>query len=53
VQLPGGVKAEDIKANFEGGMLTVDVPKAPGAQTIKVQVSGRPEKQVIEAGSKS
>ena len=44
VQLPGGIRPEDIKASFDNGMLTVEIPKAKGPQPIKIEVSGKSEK---------
>src|SRR5881409_3329530 len=32
MQLPGDVKGDQIKATFDNGILTVDVPKMPAAQ---------------------
>jgi len=51
VQLPSEIRAEEIKATFEVGMLTVEIPKAAVAKPIKIQVSGQSEKKAIEAGS--
>src|SRR5437879_6073411 len=36
--LPREVKAEDIKADFENGVLTVQVPRLPKPQPIKVAI---------------
>ena len=36
--LPGDVKAEDIKADFEDGVLTVQVPRAPKPQPVKIAI---------------
>jgi HSP20 family protein len=38
LSLPGDVKAEDIKADFENGVLTVRVPRAPKPQPVKVAI---------------
>jgi HSP20 family protein len=38
VQLPGDIKASDIKASFENGVLTVDVPKSPEAKPVKIPI---------------
>ena len=54
VQLPGGIRAEDIKAGFDNGILTVEIPKAKGPQPIKIEVSGKSAKtQPQPVGSKS
>jgi HSP20 family protein len=39
VQLPSEVKAGDIEASFENGMLTVDVPRALAQKSIKVPIA--------------
>lgn len=51
MQLPGDVKSDEIKASFDNGILTVDVPKVPAAQPIKIQVTGKSQKQLVGAGS--
>ena len=38
VQLPGGVRPQDIKASFDSGMLTVEIPKAARPQPVKIQI---------------
>jgi HSP20 family protein len=38
VQLPGDIKASDIRASFENGVLTVDVPKSPEAKPVKIPI---------------
>ena len=40
IQLPGDIREEEIKADFENGVLTVSVPKAPRPQPKKIQISG-------------
>ncbi len=45
VQLPGGIRPEDIKASFDSGILTVEIPKARGPQPIKIEVSGKSDKK--------
>jgi HSP20 family protein len=45
VQLPGGVRPDDIKARFDSGMLTVEIPKAAKPQPVKIQISGKTEKK--------
>lgn len=52
VQLPGEVKQDGIKAQFDNGLLTIDVPKVPAAQPVKIQISGKSsQKQLVGAGS--
>jgi HSP20 family protein len=40
IQLPGDVKADDIKATFDAGMLTVEIPKVPAPQPVKIPITG-------------
>ena len=52
VQLPGEVKQDGIKAQFDNGILTIHVPKVPAAQPVKIQISGKSsQKQLVGAGS--
>jgi HSP20 family protein len=51
MQLPGDVKSDEIKASFDNGILTVDVPKVPAAQPIKIRVTGKAQKQLAGVGS--
>ena len=53
VQLPSEIRPEEIKANFEGGMLTVEIPKAAEAKPIKIEVSAQSEKEPVANGSRS
>lgn len=39
IPLPGDVRADDIHASFENGMLTVDVPSAPRPQPVRIPIS--------------
>jgi HSP20 family protein len=39
LQIPGGVDAEKIEANYKGGVLTVTLPKSPDAQKKTIPVS--------------
>jgi HSP20 family protein len=51
VALPGDVQADQIRASFDNGMLTVDVPRARRPQPKKIEVqAGR---QMAGAGKKS
>jgi len=47
VQLPAEIRPEEIKADFESGILTVEIPKAAVAKPIKIAVSGKAEKQAV------
>jgi HSP20 family protein len=51
MQLPGDVKGDQIKASFDNGILTVEVPKVPAAKPIKIQVMGKDQKQPAGSGS--
>jgi HSP20 family protein len=51
VQLPDGIKEGDIKASFENGMLTIEIPKVPAPKPVKIPISGRSEKQLVGANS--
>jgi HSP20 family protein len=51
VQLPAEIRPEEIKADFDSGILTVEIPKAAVAKPIKIQVSGKSEKTPV--GTKS
>ena len=52
VQLPAEIRAEEIKADFDSGILTVEIPKAAVAKPIKIAVSGKAQKQPVGANSK-
>jgi HSP20 family protein len=51
VQLPDGIKEGDIKASFENGMLTIEIPKVPAPKPVKIPISGGSEKQLVGANS--
>jgi HSP20 family protein len=52
VQLQGDIKASDIKASFENGVLTVDVPKSPEAKPVKIPIgSSKSDKQLVGSGN--
>jgi len=38
--LPTGVGADDVKAAFENGMLTIDVTHAPASKAVRIPVAG-------------
>jgi HSP20 family protein len=43
IALPGDIRAQDIKAGFDNGILTVDVPRAPKPKPVRIEV--RPGEQ--------
>lgn len=51
IPLPEGVKATDIKATFEGGVLeiVVPLPVTAAAAPAKVEVTGAEEKKTVKA----
>ncbi len=53
IQLPGDIDENDITANFEGGMLTITVPKAPRPQPKKIQISGETAPRKRQVAGKS
>jgi HSP20 family protein len=53
LQMPGDIKADDITAEFENGILTVVVPKSPRPQPKKIQVASGSQKQLAGTSSKN
>jgi HSP20 family protein len=52
IALPGDVQAENIKANFDNGVLTIDVPRARRPEPARIQVQpGQQAKQLSGASS--
>jgi HSP20 family protein len=56
ISLPGNIKADEITATFDDGVLTVQVPRAPKPEPAKIQVqhsssSEGSSKRKVEAGS--
>lgn len=51
VQLPGGIKDQEIKASFDNGMLMIEIPKVPAPQPTKIPVSSKSEKQPVGVGT--
>jgi HSP20 family protein len=50
--LPRTVRAEDIKAEYENGILTIRLPKAPEAKSRKIQI-GAGTQRTAEVGKKT
>lgn len=54
ISLPGDVRADDIKATFDNGVLNVFVPRAPKPEPKRIQIQpGEQAKQLSAAGSGS
>ena len=51
VMLPGEIQESGIKASFDHGILTVEVPKMPAPKPIKIEVTGKSQKQLVGAGT--
>jgi HSP20 family protein len=50
VQLPGDIKAGAIKASFDNGVLTVELPKSQPVQPVKISIgSGKSDKHLVGA----
>jgi HSP20 family protein len=49
VQLPGDVKEAEIKAAFDNGMLSIEIPKVPAPQAVKIPIAASSEKQLVGA----
>jgi HSP20 family protein len=50
IALPGDVKAEDIRATFDNGVLTVEVPRAPRPEPRRIQVQPGEQSRQAKAG---
>jgi HSP20 family protein len=54
VQLPGGIRPEDIRASFDDGILTIEIPKAKAPRPVKIEVGGKSQSTATRpAGAKS
>lgn len=53
VQLPAEIRPDEIKADFDRGILTVEIPKAAVAKPIKIAVTGRSEKKPVATGAQN
>ena len=49
IQLPGDVNVKEIKAAFENGILTIDIPKMQAPQPTKIPVTGTSEPELVGA----
>lgn len=47
IQLPGDVKAEQVKASFENGMLRADLPRTGRQKPVKVPITSGEKKQPV------
>jgi HSP20 family protein len=45
ISLPGDIRADDIRASFEDGVLRVEVPRAPRPQPRKIEIKAAEEKR--------
>lgn len=52
-QLPQGVDEEQIKAEFENGVLSLSIPKAALPQPKRIEISGQQKKQQAAVGTGS
>lgn len=53
-QLPQGVDENQIKADFEHGILTIHIPKAALPQPKRIQIGGQPQqKEQAEVGTRT
>jgi HSP20 family protein len=53
IALPGDVQAENIKANFDNGVLTIEVPRARRPEPSRIQVqAGQQAKQLTGEGAR-
>ena len=50
--LPRTVRSEDIRAEYENGILTIRMPKAPEAKSRKIQIGGSAPRE-LGAGEKA
>jgi HSP20 family protein len=50
IALPGDVRAEDIRATFDNGVLTVEVPRAPRPQPRRIQVEPGEQSRQAQSG---
>ena len=51
--LPRTVRSEDIRADYENGILTIRLPKAPEAKSRRIQIGGAGKRAAIRAGEGS
>lgn len=41
IQLPGDINQSEIKASFDAGMLTVEIPRVPAPKPVKIPVGAK------------
>jgi HSP20 family protein len=51
IVLPGNIQAEKIKAGFDNGMLTIEVPRARRPQPLRIDVQRPEQRQLAGEGS--
>ncbi len=52
ISLPSSVKADDIQASYEDGVLLLKMPKSEEVKPKRIQISSGSEKKMIDAKSK-
>lgn len=52
IRLPRGVKSDSIKANYEAGVLTLQLPKVEEVKPRKIEVHAKTESPMIEGSIK-
>jgi HSP20 family protein len=52
IALPGDIQADKIEATFDNGMLTIEVPRAPKPEPMRIQIhAGNGQAKHLEGGS--
>lgn len=50
IMLPRDLQADNIKATFDNGMLTIEVPGAPKARPARIEIQHAPDREAEPAG---